>query len=298
MAVYGAIEAGGTKWVCAVGAGPDQFLERARIPTTSPQETIGAALEFFRLAAATHGSLASLGIASFGPVELRPKHPQWGYITTTPKPEWSNTDVAGVFAAGLDIPVGFDTDVNGAALGEGRWGAAQGLHTFVYVTVGTGIGGGAVVNGRVALGLVHPEMGHVSVKRRAGDNFAGICPFHSDCFEGMAAGPAVAARWGRPAEQLTERERDEAISIEAHYLAEGFRNIVYTVAPERIIFGGGVSAMPGIVSATSTALHASLNGYPGLPEHRGDDFLVRPGLGDNAGIAGAFVLAELASRRD
>ncbi len=192
------------------------------------------------------------------------------------------------------MPIGFDTDVNGAALGEGRWGAATGLETFVYVTVGTGIGGGAVVGGRIAHGLVHAEMGHVSVVRRDGDEFPGVCPFHGDCFEGMACGPSIAARWGRDATELDGDELEEAVRIEAFYLAQGLRNIVYAIAPERIIVGGGVGKLPGLFPRLRVELGRALAGYPGLPEHEADDFVVAPGLGDHAGIAGGFVLAELA----
>lgn len=291
--LYGALEAGGTKFVCAVGTAPDDIRREIRFPTTDPASTIAQTVEFFTAA----GPLRAIGIASFGPVELRRSTDRFGFITTTPKPGWSGTDVAGPVAAATGIPVGFDTDVNGAALGEGRWGAAAGLDTFVYVTVGTGIGGGAVIGGRVAHGMVHAEMGHVSVVRRKGDDFAGICPFHGDCFEGMACGPAIAARWARPADQLAGEELDEALRVEAFYVAQGLRNVVYTLAPQRIIVGGGVSKMPGIFPAVQQELKAALAGYPGLPEHESDDFVVPPGLGDQAGISGAFVLAELAAQR-
>lgn len=286
---FGAIEAGGTKFVCAVGSGPQDITERLRVDTTSPEETLGAVLEFF----STHRP-AAMGVASFGPLELRRSHPHYGFITTTPKLEWSNTDLAGPLRTTLGVPIGFDTDVNGAALGEGRWGAAQGLSTHVYVTVGTGIGGGAVVNGRIAHGLVHAEMGHLSVRRMPGDDFAGTCPFHGDCFEGMASGPSMAARWGTPAETLSGNDLSTAINIEAHYIAEGLRNIVYAIAPERIIVGGGVSAISGLIAAVRGKLASSLAGYPGLPEHLEDEFVTRPGLGDKSGISGAFALAERA----
>ncbi|HSF84459.1 MAG TPA: ROK family protein [Acidimicrobiia bacterium] len=287
---FGALEAGGTKFVCAVGSGPDDLSEEVRFPTTDPATTMARTIEFFTSA----GPLDAVGIASFGPVELRRTSESFGFITTTPKPGWSNTDVAGPVAAALGVPVGFDTDVNGAALGEGRWGAAQGLDTFVYVTVGTGLGGGALVGGRIAHGLVHAEMGHVSVRRMPHDDFPGICPFHGDCFEGMAAGPAIAARWGRPATELADDELAEAVRIESFYIAAGLRNIVYTIAPQRIIVGGGVAKMPGLLGQLRRALRDTLARYPGLPEHDDDDFVVPPGLGDHAGIAGALVLAELA----
>jgi fructokinase len=193
------------------------------------------------------------------------------------------------------VPVGFDTDVNGAALGEGRWGAARGLDSFVYVTVGTGIGGGAVVGGAPVHGLPHPEMGHVSVSRLPGDDFPGICPFHGDCLEGMACGPAIAARWGRPAEELRGDDLRRAVDVEAHYLAAGLRNVVYALAPERIVLGGGVAGLPGLLPSLRARLAGALAGYPGLPEHGGDAFVVPPGLGGAAGAAGALALAEAAA---
>ena len=230
--MFGGIEAGGTKFVCVVGASPDRIVREARFPTRDPAATIDDAIAFFRDAADDGHRVDALGIASFGPVELRSDHPRYGFVTTTPKPGWSGTDLVGPLGDALGVPVGFDTDVTGAALGEGRWGAARGLRSFVYVTVGTGIGGGAVVGGAPVHGLPHPEMGHVSVTRLPGDEFPGICPFHGDCLEGMACGPAMAARWGRPAEELTGADLARAVDVEAHYLAAGLRNIVYVLAPE------------------------------------------------------------------
>ncbi|NNF64531.1 MAG: ROK family protein [Acidimicrobiia bacterium] len=285
----GAVEAGGTKFVCAVGTGPENIVARTKVATQDPATTIGNVLSFF----AEH-DVTAIGVASFGPLELRRRHELYGYITTTPKPGWSNTEIVGPLEAATRVPIGFDTDVNGAALGEGRWGAARGLSTFVYVTIGTGIGGGAVVNGQVAHGLVHAEMGHLSVRRKPGDDFAGTCPFHGDCFEGMASGPSMAARWGTPAETLTGDALEAAIEIEAHYIAEGLRNIVYAIAPERIIVGGGVSSIDGLLPQVRRKLTESLAGYPGLPDHEKPDFVTPPGLGDGSGIAGAFALAETA----
>jgi fructokinase len=295
--IYGAVEAGGTKFVCAVGTAPDDLREERRFPTTEPEDSLAETIAFFEQWTQRYGPLRAIGVASFGPVELRRGQTAYGHITTTPKPRWSDTDIVGPLADALRVPIGFNTDVNGAALGEGRWGAAAGLRTFVYLTVGTGIGGGAVVNGEVAEGLVHAEMGHVSVRRLADDDFPGICPFHGDCLEGMAAGPAVAARWLQPAQNLEGLERDQAVSVEAHYLAEGVRNVVYTIAPERVIIGGGITEMPGLFPEIRRKLAATLNGYPGLPEHETDDFVVPPGLGNLAGIAGAIVLAEAAAAR-
>jgi fructokinase len=201
--------------------------------------------------------------------------------------------VIGPLAGALDVPIGFDTDVNGAALGEGRWGAAAGLDQFVYLTVGTGIGGGAIVGGRPVHGLVHPEIGHVPVPRRPDDGYPGGCPFHRDCLEGMASGPAIGARWGRPASDLGDLT-ERAVALEAAYLAAGVRTIVYTLAPRRVVIGGGVSELPGLFPAIHERLADELAGYPGLPEHGDPGFVVKAGLGGMAGPAGALVLAEQA----
>ena len=211
-----------------------------------------------------------MGVASFGPVELRPGRPHYGYITSTPKPGWRDTDLVGPIRTALDVPIGFDTDVAGAALGEGRWGAAQGLGTFVYMTVGTGIGAAAVVGGRLAVGLGHAEMGHVSVPRQPGDTYPGGCPYHGDCLEGMAAGGAIAARFGRPAEQLDGADLRQAVEWEAGYLAEGLRTFVYTVMPERIVIGGSVPQLPGLFPLVR--VEAGARRWPATarcPEHGG-----------------------------
>lgn len=294
----GAVEAGGTKIVCLVGFDPDHIVARARIPTGEPSRTLAKVVAFFREAVDAGGPLAAIGIASFGPLELRRSHPQYGFITTSPKPGWANVDVIGPLQSALGVPVGFDTDVNGAALGEGRWGAARDLNTFVYLTVGTGIGGGAVVEGRIAHRLGHPEMGHLSVPRQPGDDFPGTCPFHADCLEGMAGGEALAARWGRPAEQLDGDLLRAAVQLEAAYLAAGLRAIVYTLAPQRIVIGGGVTALPGLFPLVRAQLAETLAGYPGLPEHGTDDFVVPAALGALAGPAGALILADHARIQD
>ena len=292
--LLGAVEAGGTKVVCAVGRGPDDLVDETRIETTQPATTMAAIVEFFR---PHRSSLTGVGVASFGPVELRTERADYGSITVTPKPGWSHTPLAQPLEAALGAPVGFDTDVNGAALGEGRWGAARGLDSYVYLTVGTGVGGGAVAEGDVVHGLVHPEMGHVSVRRLPGDGFAGVCRFHGDCLEGMASGPALEARWGGPAQALDDDILAKAVSVEAHYLAEGLRTVVYTHAPQRIVVGGGVARLPGLFDAIRESLRQSLGGYPGLPEHDEEAFVSPAGLGERAGVAGAFVLAERAAAR-
>ena len=206
MPLYGAIEAGGTKFVCAVGTGPDDLRAEARFPTTTPAETLDRTISFFLEQQTRLGEpVAALGVGSFGPVDPNPASPTFGYITTTPKPGWANTDVVGALRRVFPVPVGFDTDVNAAALGEFRWGAAQGLDTFIYLTIGTGLGGGGMVGGRLIHGLVHPEMGHIRIPHDwAADPFPGACPYHGDCFEGLAAGPALEQRWQQRGETLPD----------------------------------------------------------------------------------------------
>ncbi len=291
--MYGGVEAGGTKFVCLIGTDPGSIVASTRIDVAGPADTLRAALRFFREAIAGGVELDAIGIGSFGPVELRPERPHYGWITTTPKPGWSGTDVAGPFAE-LELPVGFDTDVNAAALAEGRWGAAQGLRDFIYLTVGTGIGGGAVVDSQLVHGLIHPEMGHVYVPRWPGDDFGGVCPFHGDCLEGMASGPAIQARFGRRAETLEGVDRDQAVAIAAFYLAAGLRSLVYALAPQRVVIGGGLASMPGLLAATRSELAEQLQGYPGLPEHLDPSFVVPAMLGGMAGPTGTLILAEQA----
>jgi fructokinase len=284
-AVVGSVEAGGTKFVCATGTGPHDIRSRTRIDTTTPAETLDRVAAFFR------GSepVAAVGVASFGPVELRRAHPSFGHITTTPKPGWQGIDLLGRLRTTLGAPVAIETDVTGAALGEWTWGAGRGLRNLVYVTVGTGIGGGALVDGAPVPGLVHAEMGHVSVRRLPGDGFPGVCPYHGDCLEGMASGPAIEARWGRPPHDPGPLA-GEATVMESAYLASGLRNVVYTVAPERVVLGGGVSSLPGLVAAVNAGLVEEMGGYAAQPEH-GTGFVVLPALGADSGIAGGFALA-------
>ncbi len=291
MVRYGGIEAGGTKFVCAVGTGPDDITGRTRIPTTSPRETLTAVSDYF-----SSQAVDAVGIATFGPVEIRRHHPRFGHITTTPKPGWQGVDVVGAVRTMVDVPIGLDTDVGAAALAEARWGAGTGLGTVLYVTVGTGLGGGVAIDGRPVGGLGHPEMGHVSVARLPGDEFPGVCPFHGDCLEGMASGTAMQRRWGRPADRLGA-DLAEALAVESHYLAAGFRQFVYTLAPDVIVLGGGVSRLPGLHGAVNARLVEVMGGYAVQPEHEAG-FVVSPGLGDDAGIAGALALAHLALTRE
>lgn len=289
----GAVEAGGTKFVCAVGRGPDEVLALERIPTSTPEETVAQVVGFFRSQEVPHGKLAAIGVGSFGPLDPNPSSPTYGYITSTPKPGWQNTDLAGPLRQALDTPVAFDTDVNAAALGEGRWGAAQSLDCFIYLTVGTGIGGGAMVGGQLLHGLVHPEMGHVRVPHdRSRDPYEGACPFHGDCLEGLAAGPAIENRWGEPAEQLPREH--EAWRLESEYLAWACVNYICTLSPERIILGGGVMSQSFLYPMIRENVLKYLNDYIDAPAIKQsiDQFIVAPGLGDRAGVLGALALGQ------
>ena len=288
--LYGGIEAGGTKIVCALGSSPADVRAETRIPTTTPEETLGKIITFFQQQASP---IAALGIGAFGPLSPDPAAPDYGFITTTPKPGWANVDVAGTIGRALGVPVGFDTDVNVAALGEARWGAAQGLTTFLYLTVGTGIGGGGLSNGRLMHGLLHPEMGHILLPHdRQSDPFPGICPYHGDCLEGMASGPAMRARWGEAAETLPVDH--PAWALEAHYLALACVNFICTLSPQRIILGGGVMSQSQLFPLIRQETQSLLNGYvqsPVILQHI-DTYIVPPALGGRAGVLGALALAE------
>jgi fructokinase len=284
--IVGGVEAGGTKFVCAVGTGPDDVRAQTTIPTTTPAETLARVVDFFR----AHGPGAAVGVGAFGPLDLDPTSPGFGSITNTPKPGWAGTSVVGALRS-LGVPVVIDTDVNAAALGEHRWGAARGLATFVYLTVGTGIGGGAVINGQLVHGLGHPEMGHIPVPHdRARDPFAGVCPYHGDCFEGLASGPAMQACWNAAPDTLPPGH--PAWELEADYLALGLAAIVGVLSPERLVVGGGV-AQPHLLPRVREKLRRVLGGYvpsPAILESI-DDYVVAPALGDRAGVLGAIALA-------
>lgn len=293
--LYGAVEAGGTKFICMVGTGPDDMREQTRFPTTSPDATLRETIAFFRSAEAKLGKVAAVGIASFGPVDVQSASPTFGFITSTPKAGWANVDIAGALRNAFNVPIGFDTDVNAAALAEWRWGAAQALDTFLYLTIGTGIGGGGMVNGRLMHGLVHPEMGHVRIPHDLEtDPFAGICPFHGDCLEGLASGPAMAARWLQPAEQLPSGH--PGWTLEAHYLALALVSFICTVSPERIVMGGGVMSNGQLFPAIRRRVLELLNNYVRAPQllQRIDDYIVAPWLGAHAGVLGALALAQRA----
>lgn len=290
----GGIEAGGTKFVCAVGRGPDDIHAETRFPTTTPDETIGRAIAFFREQTAQIGPLAAMGIGAFGPVDPHPGSPTFGYVTSTPKPGWANTDLVGAIRAALGVPIGFDTDVNVAGLGEWRWGAARGLQNFIYLTIGTGIGGGVLIDGRPLHGLVHPELGHIPLPHDwNADPYGGRCPFHGDCLEGMAAGPAIGERWGQPAAELPTDH--PAWQLEAHYLALALQSFVCTLSPERIVMGGGVMEQPHLLPLVRKKVQLYLNGYVQSPVILQDieRYIVPPALGNRAGVLGAFALAQM-----
>jgi fructokinase len=287
MTIYGGIESGGSKWECAIGTDPSDVRAAARIPTTTPEETISRAVDFF----VREGPVDAVGIGSFGPIDARAESATWGFITTTPKRGWANTDVGQEVRRRLDVPVVFDTDVNAAALGEHRWGAGRGLRTFWYVTVGSGIGGGAIVDGKILHGLFHPEFGHLRVPHDpAADPFAGVCPYHGDCLEGLASGPALEARWGTPPAAI---EDGAAWDLEARYLALGLVAVISVLSPERIVVGGGVAEHPTLLALVRREITSLMNGYLGFEAD--DDYVTPPAFGAKAGVLGAIALAEAAS---
>lgn len=284
QALLGAVEAGGTKFVLAIGTSHNEILAQTQIPTTTPQETLQRTIAWFE----AQDPVSALGIASFGPADIDPASPKWGYITNTPKPGWSQTNFAALTSDALRCPVGFDTDVNGAAIGEYLHGAARGCDVAIYVTVGTGIGGGAIIGGQTVKGARHPEMGHVMMRRHIQDiDFPGICPVHGDCLEGLASGPAIKERWGV---SLSELEPDHlAHVIISDYLAQLCQNLIALYSPQRIILGGGVMQTCGLLDRIRVSAAARAGSYFGVDAGK---IIVSPGLGRQSGIAGAFDLAK------
>lgn len=292
--LIGAIEAGGTKFVVAVAREDGTVLAETRIPTRTPAECFPDVERFFKQASAAHGPISAFGVASFGPIDIDPASPAYGTFTTTPKPGWSGArfhDVLGQFGA----PIVVDTDVNGAALGEWQAGAGQGCTTLAYTTIGTGVGTGVVRDGKPLMGFSHFEAGHILVRRDpAIDPYAGFCPFHGDCLEGLAAGPAITARWGESLSKLGSPA--DKVDLIAGYIAQLAATLVLLHMPDRLIFGGGVMKTPGLVEALRRQTEAKLAGYikapqldPGL-----ERYIVTPGLGDEAGITGAIALGRSA----
>jgi fructokinase len=295
--LLGGIEAGGTKFVCAVATSPVDIIREERFPTTSPQETLEKAKHFFLRStqelAKQYGALRAMGIGSFGPLDLDRTSSTYGSITSTPKPGWSGTNILTPFES-LAIPLGFDTDTNGAALGEALYGAGKGLDSVLYITVGTGIGGGIVLNTTPVHGLVHPELGHIPVPRRKDDTFAGLCPYHRDCLEGMASGPAIEMRWGSPAHEIPQNH--PAWDLEAYYLAQGLLSWILTVSPQKIIMGGGVMHQFHLFPRIRRYVKEFLSGYIDRPEILEDNetYIVFPEKENKAGITGALALAQQA----
>lgn len=294
--VFAGIEAGGTKWICMIASQPGDIHATTRFATTTPEETIRRALDFIEAQAQQAGELSGLGIGSFGPLDLDRNSPTYGYITSTPKSGWASIDIISPFKKAFDLPVGFDTDVNAAALGEHRWGAAQGLTDFIYLTVGTGIGGAAVVNQGLVHGMIHPEMGHMHLPHDwDADPFPGICPYHGDCLEGLATGPAIQSRWQRRGEDLPPDH--PAWVLEAQYLALGITNLIFAFSPQRIILGGGVMKQAQLFPLIRSKVKELLGGYISAPQNLEniEQYIIPPGLGSQAGVLGAVALAQQAA---
>jgi fructokinase len=291
-AAWGGIEAGGTKFLCAAGSDPLNLLAEARFETTTPEETLQQVCDFF-LPFIRSGQVQRIGVGSFGPLDLDPASASYGRITSTPKPGWQNVDLIGILHDRLNVDVALDTDVNAAALGEHLWGASRGLDPSLYLTVGTGIGGGLITGGKPYHGLLTPEMGHLRIPHdRGGDPFGGACPYHGDCLEGLAAGPAIQARTGMAGEALPD---DHPFwELEAGYLAYALANYILTLSPRRIILGGGVMQREFLLARVRAGVREALNGYVQhelITQHI-EDYLLPPGLGKRAGLLGAIALAK------
>lgn len=287
--MFGAIEAGGTKFVCAVGDERGNIIDRLQIPTTVPEETMTEVIGFFK-----KHSLNAIGVGSFGPIDVNSESPNYGMITTTPKLPWRNYPIVQALKDAFSLPIGFNTDVNAAALGEATLGAAKGLDSCIYITVGTGIGAGAVVQGKLLQGLSHPEMGHILVRRHHNDKYHGKCPYHKDCLEGLAAGPAIEERWGKKGIDLVDQK--EVWDLEGYYIAQALMQYILIISPKRIILGGGVMKQKQVFASIYKYLQELLNDYVTLPDLK--TYIVSPGLGDHAGITGALLLAYQAVKEE
>jgi fructokinase len=294
--LLGAIEAGGTKFNCAAGYAPDEIIQSAKIPTTTPHETFAQVTSFFSKIASDHGAIAAMGVASFGPIDIDPNSATYGSILNTPKPHWAGANFVNALAP-LNAPIMIDTDVSGAGIGEARAGAGKGLRTIAYVTVGTGIGAGVIQDGVAQSGFGHYELGHIRPPRdNTADPYLGRCPFHGDCLEGVASGPAIIERWGASLSDLPAGH--EAINLEAEYLSHLALTLILGHMPERIIFGGGVMKVPGLMEELRRKTKSLIGDYVQGEPLKGDlsDYIVAPALGDLAGVIGAMVLAQMALR--
>lgn len=290
--LYGALEAGGTKMVCAVGDENGTIRESFYVPTTTPEETMPAILDFFR-----DREIAALGIACFGPIDVDKASPTFGRILRTPKLPWVDYDMVGTMRRALGVPVGFDTDVNGSLLGEVTWGAAKGVSDVIYITIGTGIGGGILANGEIVHGMLHPELGHMILPYAPGDPYKGRCPFHGHCLEGLASGPAIEERWGAKGSELADRE--EVWELESFYIAKAISNLICILSPKMIILGGGVMHQQQLFPLIRRKVLENLNGYLTTGELENiDHYIIPAGLQDNQGIMGAVRLAMDAEAED
>jgi fructokinase len=291
--LFGGMEGGGTKFACAVGRGPQDIREEIRFLTTTPEETLGRAVAFFR-----KFELDAIGLAPFGPLNLDPASPAYGSIASTPKDGWSNAGVLSVFRRAFDLPLVIDLDVNAAAFGEWYWiPERKSMESLVYYTIGTGIGAGVISNGCILHGLTHPEAGHMRLPHdRKKDPFPGVCPFHGDCFEGLASGPAIARHWRQPAEQLPDDH--PAWELEAAYIAYALVNTILQVSPRCIVVGGGVMEHRALFPAVRRKVREYLNGYVCSPIFDGslEGYIVPPALGKRSGILGAIAMAKMAAR--
>ncbi len=285
----GGIEAGGTKMVCAIGDENGKIIDRVTFPTRGPEETFADMIDYFK-----KWEIEALGIGCFGPIDLNKNSKTYGYITSTPKPGWRDTDVVGTFKKALGVPVGFDTDVNGAILGEVTWGAARGAESAIYITIGTGVGVGVYVNGGLMHGLVHPEAGHILLAKHPQDTYEGKCPYHGTCLEGLAAGPAIEERWGRKGAELTDNA--EVWELEAFYIAQAVTNYILAYSPEKIILWGGVMHQENLFPMVRTKVKEMLSGYISheMILEKMDEYIVKPALGEDPGILGAIKLGMLA----
>lgn len=283
--LIGGIEAGGTKMVCAIGDEHGKLIDRESFPTRQPEETFADIISYFK-----EWDIKALGIGCFGPVDLNKNSQTYGYITSTPKPGWANCDIVGTLKKALGVPVGFDTDVNGAILGEVTWGAAKGVDSAIYITIGTGVGAGVFVNGRLLHGLVHPEAGHILLEKHPKDNYKGRCPYHSNCMEGLASGPAIEERWGKKAFELADKK--EVWELEAFYIASAVTNYILTYSPQKIILWGGVMHQEQLFDMVRTQVKKMLNGYVDSPMilDKIEEYIVKPQLGEDPGILGAIKL--------
>lgn len=286
----GALEAGGTKMVCAIGNENGEILEQISIPTETPETTVPRLISFFQ-----GKGIETLGIGCFGPIDLNRDSSTYGYITTTPKTAWKNYNIVGTFKKALNVPVGFDTDVNGSVLGEYTWGAGKGLNSCIYITIGTGIGVGIITDGKLLHGMLHSEGGHILLHRLPDDNYKGFCPFHENCFEGLAAGPAIEGRWGKKAAELSDKK--EVWEMEADYIAQALVDYTCILSPQRIILGGGVMHQKQLLPLIRTRFKELLNGYLKTKELKDlDSYIVLQSLDDKQGIMGALKLGIMESQ--